>query len=135
VSPAPLNRPTRKTTATAVRGAYRRQQARCRRCYERALKGRRAGCRRKHRPRGAEVTGAVYDRFRRSVIRDRPQRSGESSQRYERYVSRETEKRLRRGGWYIVRGVNERPPGWTVEEDEREEYLALSYAWLGRHYL
>lgn len=148
MSPAPLNR---KSTAGQITSANQRQATRvaagrcalsakhgppykagrCRSCYERMLARRVERYRPKHG--GREVPAVVYMRVRADVIasgavsHSHPgEPTGTAHQGYLRAVSRETDRRLARGGWYIVRAVNVPPPGWTVELDIAEELAALS---------
>ncbi len=59
------------------------------------------------------------------VAKERPQHHLETASNFSRRVTAEALRRMRRSGWYVVRGVNEPWAGWTVEEDVREEMAAL----------
>lgn len=69
--------------------------------------------------RGRALTGAAYERVRAAVVaRLSPHQRMDTP-----LVAARTEAGLRR--WYDVPDVNARPRGWTVEEDRREELIAL----------
>lgn len=155
MSPAPLNEPTRaeldkKRTHRAQQRRRKKKlcllsakhgavfkSGRCQACYERALESRKRNyVSRPNRKRSQLPTMVEYMRIRGEVAKVLKQRSGRrdptdaSFRRHRHTLMEATDYRMRKSGWYEVLPVNVPPPGWSVEEDIREEQLANTYAWL-----
>ena len=153
MSPAPLNKPTtwKRVDELATRRRQARRRAvkkcilgerhgaayrgnRCRRCYLKMLAAKRVGS------RGKQLTIEAYIRVRDLVVA----RMAPAQRLDTQLVVERTEASLRR--WYDVPdgpdcsirrwaaalAVNVAPPGWTPEQDRREELLDISYDYVMR---